>query len=46
MSLIVERRDVGQVDSRDGERAAAIERGQHDRYQVADRVTGVAVLVV
>ena len=37
VSLVVQRRDVGQVDAGDGERAAAVERAQRRRHQVAGR---------
>ena len=34
---VAQRRDVAQVDARDGERAAAVERAQRDRHELAGR---------
>src|SRR5262249_56737497 len=35
--LVVERRDVGQVDTRDRQGATAVQRGQGGQHQVPDR---------
>ena len=37
LAVVVQRRDVGQPDPGDGERAAAVERPQRDRHQLAGR---------
>ena len=37
MPLVVQHGDVSEVDARDGERAAAVERLERGHHQVADR---------